>query len=195
MNKTGATLTIAMGDPTNVFAMDDIKFMTGYNVEPVVASEVALRKAIDRHYGTPRSVVLQGEDADVSPAPSPRPDGSLDDVMASSALTADDMAGVGLGEINMDEITGVEAGADVDVVKAARKARRSTSSTSPSRRESAPIIKLSNLILDRGAEGGRLRHPRRAVREGVPRPVPRRRHPPQHHGAADAHARPAHLAR
>ncbi len=40
VNKTGATLTIAMADPTNVFAMDDIKFMTGYNVEPVVASEV-----------------------------------------------------------------------------------------------------------------------------------------------------------
>ena len=57
VNKTGATLTIAMGDPTNVFAMDDIKFMTGYNVEPVVASEIALRKAIDKHYGTPRSVV------------------------------------------------------------------------------------------------------------------------------------------
>ncbi len=33
-----------MTDPTNVFAMDDIKFMTGYNVEPVVASEIALRK-------------------------------------------------------------------------------------------------------------------------------------------------------
>ncbi|HRY43714.1 MAG TPA: type II secretion system protein GspE, partial [Thermoanaerobaculia bacterium] len=37
VNKTGATLTIAMADPTNVFAMDDLKFMTGYNVEPVVA--------------------------------------------------------------------------------------------------------------------------------------------------------------
>src|ERR1051325_2263045 len=41
VNKTGATITIAMADPTNVFAMDDIKFMTGYNVEPVVASELA----------------------------------------------------------------------------------------------------------------------------------------------------------
>src|ERR671927_251249 len=39
LSRTGATLTIAMTDPTNVFAMDDIKFMTGYNVEPVVASE------------------------------------------------------------------------------------------------------------------------------------------------------------
>ena len=35
VNRTGATLTIGMADPTNVFAMDDIKFMTGYNVEPV----------------------------------------------------------------------------------------------------------------------------------------------------------------
>src|ERR1041385_765959 len=42
LSRAGATLTIAMTDPTNVFAMDDIKFMTGYNVEPVVASEVAV---------------------------------------------------------------------------------------------------------------------------------------------------------
>ena len=40
LSRSGSTLTIAMTDPTNVFAMDDIKFMTGYNVEPVVASEV-----------------------------------------------------------------------------------------------------------------------------------------------------------
>ncbi len=46
VNKTGATITIAMADPTNVFAMDDIKFMTGYNVEPVVASETAVADAI-----------------------------------------------------------------------------------------------------------------------------------------------------
>src|SRR5262244_1597636 len=104
VNKTGATLTIAMGDPTNVFAMDDIKFMTGYNVEPVVASEVALRKSIEKHYGTPRSVVLKEQKQ--------RQRGSFaaatnrDDVMQTSALTVDDMAGVGLGELNMDEITG-----------------------------------------------------------------------------------------
>jgi type IV pilus assembly protein PilB len=48
--RSGATLTIAMTDPTNVFAMDDIKFMTGYNVEPVVASETAVVEAIGRYY-------------------------------------------------------------------------------------------------------------------------------------------------
>ena len=40
LSRVGSTLTIAMTDPTNVFAMDDIKFMTGFNVEPVVASEI-----------------------------------------------------------------------------------------------------------------------------------------------------------
>ena len=50
LSRAGATLTIAMTDPTNVFAMDDIKFMTGYNVEPVVASETAVAEAIARYY-------------------------------------------------------------------------------------------------------------------------------------------------
>jgi type IV pilus assembly protein PilB len=51
LSRAGATLTIAMTDPTNVFAMDDIKFMTGYNVEPVVASETAVIDAIQKYYG------------------------------------------------------------------------------------------------------------------------------------------------
>ncbi len=49
--RVGATLTIAMVDPSNVFAIDDVKFMTGYNVEPVVAAESAIREAIAEHYG------------------------------------------------------------------------------------------------------------------------------------------------
>ena len=53
LSRSGATLTIAMTDPTNVFAMDDIKFMTGYNVEPVVASETAVLDAISRYYAAP----------------------------------------------------------------------------------------------------------------------------------------------
>jgi type IV pilus assembly protein PilB len=57
--KNGAKVTIAMTDPTNVFAMDDIKFMTGYNVEPVVASETSLRTAIERYYGSPHAIELK----------------------------------------------------------------------------------------------------------------------------------------
>jgi type IV pilus assembly protein PilB len=59
VSRTGATLTIAMVDPTNVFAMDDIKFMTGYNVEPVVASEVAIKEGIDRYYGSIHALELK----------------------------------------------------------------------------------------------------------------------------------------
>src|SRR3954462_2557208 len=51
LSRVGASLTIAMVDPTNVFAMDDIKFMTGFNIEPVVASESAIMEAIEKAYG------------------------------------------------------------------------------------------------------------------------------------------------
>jgi type IV pilus assembly protein PilB len=50
LSRVGASLTIAMVDPTNVFAMDDIKFMTGFNIEPVVASESAIMDAIEKAY-------------------------------------------------------------------------------------------------------------------------------------------------
>jgi type IV pilus assembly protein PilB len=59
VQRSGSTLTIAMVDPTNVFAMDDIKFMTGYNVEPVVASEVSIKEAIDRYYGSIHALELK----------------------------------------------------------------------------------------------------------------------------------------
>src|SRR5580658_4366955 len=71
LSRVGSTLTIAMTDPTNVFAMDDIKFMTGFNVEPVVASETAIAEAISKFYGATQSEEeltkvmkdLTGEDA------------------------------------------------------------------------------------------------------------------------------------
>ena len=50
VGRSGTTLTLAMADPTNVFAMDDVKFMTGLHVEPVVASESAIREAITKYY-------------------------------------------------------------------------------------------------------------------------------------------------
>src|SRR5947199_10278248 len=50
LSRVGASLTIAMVDPTNVFAMDDIKFMTGFNIEPVVASESSILEGIEKAY-------------------------------------------------------------------------------------------------------------------------------------------------
>ncbi len=54
LSRVGASLTIAMVDPTNVFAMDDIKFMTGFNIEPVVASESSILAGIEKSYGGPK---------------------------------------------------------------------------------------------------------------------------------------------
>ncbi|MET0754002.1 MAG: type IV-A pilus assembly ATPase PilB [Pyrinomonadaceae bacterium] len=56
ISKVGATLTLAMADPTNVFAMDDIKFMTGLNVEPVIASEASLQIAIGKYYSSSKKI-------------------------------------------------------------------------------------------------------------------------------------------
>jgi type IV pilus assembly protein PilB len=51
VGRVGSTLTLAMVDPTNVSAMDDIKFMTGFNIEPVLASERGILEAIRKYYG------------------------------------------------------------------------------------------------------------------------------------------------
>ncbi len=50
VSRSGSSLIVAMADPTNLHAIDDIKFLTGYNVEPVVASETAIQNAIERYY-------------------------------------------------------------------------------------------------------------------------------------------------
>jgi type IV pilus assembly protein PilB len=72
LSRVGASLTIAMVDPTNVFAMDDIKFMTGFNIEPVVASETSIMEGIDKAY-----------------AAAAIPESNLDDIMASMGEEAD----------------------------------------------------------------------------------------------------------
>ena len=50
VSRSGSSLIVAMADPTNLHAIDDIKFLTGYNVDPVISSETAIQAAIDRHY-------------------------------------------------------------------------------------------------------------------------------------------------
>jgi type IV pilus assembly protein PilB len=51
INRIGPKLTLAMADPSNIVVIDEIKFMTGYNVEPVVASETEIIDAIKKYYG------------------------------------------------------------------------------------------------------------------------------------------------
>ena len=51
LQRTGNVLTLAMSDPTDIFAMDDVRFHTGYNVDPVVSSEMGLSRAVEKYYG------------------------------------------------------------------------------------------------------------------------------------------------
>src|SRR5262249_51311690 len=72
LSRVGAALTIALVDQNNVCAMEDIKFMTGFNIEPVVASESAIMEAIQKAYGEPQQeenvdelLASMGDEADV----------------------------------------------------------------------------------------------------------------------------------
>src|SRR4051812_2313194 len=67
LSRVGATLTLAMVDPTNVFAMDDIKFMTGLNIEPVVVAEASVQQAIVKYYGISREIELASVSTDYAP--------------------------------------------------------------------------------------------------------------------------------
>src|SRR5262249_15328818 len=148
LSRSGATLTIAMADPTNVFAMDDIKFMTGYNVEPVVASESSLDEAIEKYYGSMRSLELRkdgggGGGHAGGGFPMLGQSGSLKDALEGPALTVDDMAAVGLSEVDLDGLSDAEA--DVETVKDADE-EIDLGNLSKSA-DAAPVVKLTNVLL------------------------------------------------
>ncbi len=128
INRSGATLTIAMTDPTNVFAMDDIKFMTGYNVEPVVASETAVLGGIAKYYGAPgQSTTPTPRYTSAAPAaPAPGPS------MLDAATRA-------LEEMPLDDPDGdVEVLGELEELDVAALERQSGE---------APVIRLVNLVL------------------------------------------------
>jgi len=124
LSRSGATLTIAMTDPTNVFAMDDIKFMTGYNVEPVVASETAVTDAIQKYYPTG---VTKNAAGGASPA---APTGS-------STL---EMASKGLEELQAS----LDANADVEVLE---ELQEISAEALAKQGEDAPVVRLVNVVL------------------------------------------------
>jgi len=70
VNRAGASLILAMSDPSNIFAIDDIKFLTGYNVEVVVASEQAIKESLEKYYtekGPSYEEVMEGfDEGDIS---------------------------------------------------------------------------------------------------------------------------------
>ena len=124
LSRVGATLTIAMTDPTNVFALDDLKFMTGYNVEPVVAWETAVLDAIQKYYGAPGSGGGGKNSQKI-----------FETAPGESAL---DMATRAMSEMPMMDADDVEILDEVDEISAEALTRQG---------EEAPVIKLVNVIL------------------------------------------------
>jgi type IV pilus assembly protein PilB len=128
LSRAGATLTIAMTDPTNVFAMDDVKFMTGYNVEPVVASETAVIDSIEKYYGAAGTPQNKGGNQ-ANQQPQDTGESALD--MATRSLT--EMPTM-LADVGGD----VEVMEDLEEISAEMLTRQG---------EEAPVIKLVNVIL------------------------------------------------
>ncbi len=67
ISRTGRRLTVAMVNPSNIFALDDIKFITGCEVQACVASESAIKKAIDKAYDSAASfeTVMRGMEDEI----------------------------------------------------------------------------------------------------------------------------------
>ncbi len=128
LSRAGATLTIAMTDPTNVFAMDDVKFMTGYNVEPVVASETAVLDSIDKYYGAGSAPVNKGGNQ-ANQQPEQSGESALE--MAARSLTE-------MPTMLADAGGDVEVMDDLEEISAEMLTRQG---------EEAPVIKLVNVIL------------------------------------------------
>ena len=131
LSRVGATLTLAMVDPTNVFAMDDVKFMTGLNVEPVVVAEGSVQQAIANYYGTSREIELASATVEeVSQLPSQNTNGG--------GITHADL--VSLDSIDFD--TGQNE--DVEVVEDNEEIDLTTLSRMS---EDAPVVRLVNVLL------------------------------------------------
>jgi type IV pilus assembly protein PilB len=133
LSRVGATLTLAMVDPTNVFAMDDIKFMTGLNIEPVVVSEASVQDAIAKYYETSREIELAALMSDVV----------VEGINGngngySGGITNDDLVSLDSLDFNADVAEGLEVIEDNEEIDLSTLSRMS---------EDAPVVRLVNVLL------------------------------------------------
>src|SRR5881409_3649775 len=128
LSRVGATLTLAMVDPTNVFAMDDIKFMTGLNVEPVVVAEASVQASIAKYYSSSREIEL----AHVAP------DFAVEGANGNGFSDAD-LVSLDNLEFDQESVDGevdvLEDNEEIDLSSLARMS------------EDAPVVRLVNVLL------------------------------------------------
>ena len=130
LSRVGATLTLAMVDPTNVFAMDDIKFMTGLNVEPVVVAEASIQTSIAKYYGTSREIELAAASGDeVFEAAGKGVNGGITHADLVSLDSIDFESGAN------EEVEVLEDNEEIDLTTLSRMS------------EDAPVVRLVNVLL------------------------------------------------
>src|SRR5436190_11474815 len=134
LSRVGATLTLAMVDPTNVFAMDDVKFMTGLNVEPVVVAEASIQQAIAKYYGTSREIELAAFSNDEPVFETAASKGSN----GNGAITHADLVSLDSIDFETGAAEDVEVLDDNEEIDLASLSRMS---------EDAPVVRLVNVLL------------------------------------------------
>jgi len=148
INRAGATITIAMVDPSNIFAIDDIKFMTGYNVEAVVATEGAIIEAIKKYYGAAKALVASrgaGASKEDKKISLDAKDYALDEDAEDTFVDDIDTGGM----VDVDDFDKLVHGA-VDTLELVEEEGLDKLSAEVE----APIVKLVNGILLRAANMG-----------------------------------------
>jgi type IV pilus assembly protein PilB len=144
--RVGATLTIAMADPSNIFAIDDVKFMTGYNVEVAVSSETGILNALGSHYGGKGAMVVkESEQATADKAKESAA------ILSSKDYTIDDLEEGGNMDMGEDDSPMVDVedfdsvvGSALDGVEAVEEEEEALVTSD---QIDAPIVKLVNGIL------------------------------------------------
>jgi type IV pilus assembly protein PilB len=141
ISKVGATLTLAMADPTNVFAMDDIKFMTGLNVEPVIASETSIQIAVGKYYALTKQIDvfdLVGAAAQFEKVGAKNGNGSnkakVDERLIDSDLEVS-LDHFKFSDLENSEFEVVNDNEEIDLAELARAS------------EDAPVVRLVNVLL------------------------------------------------
>jgi type IV pilus assembly protein PilB len=136
LSRVGATLTLAMVDPTNVFALDDVKFMTGLNVEPVVVAEGSVQQAIAKYYGTSREIELASTAAEDA--------SSFERIAKNAASNNGNITHADLVSLDSIDFNHEEPDGDVEVVEDNEEIDLSTLSRMS---EDAPVVRLVNVLL------------------------------------------------
>ncbi|HEV7378046.1 MAG TPA: type IV-A pilus assembly ATPase PilB [Pyrinomonadaceae bacterium] len=135
LSRVGASLTLAMVDPTNVFAMDDIKFMTGLNIEPVVVSEASVQEAIAKYYGSSREIEL----ATVGGEPEVEISGlSRNGNGHNGGITHADLVSLDSLDFDTEAAEGLEVIEDNEEIDLSTLSRMS---------EDAPVVRLVNVLM------------------------------------------------